>query len=130
MSSAILAVKLLVFTVILCFVAVRLPFKTPIRSIANLSKSSLSLISDESLSDDESAAAMRKHAARILVDTFKIVGYIAVLVLAAVVVWFALNLDQPFSAESFEVFYTVEGIAYSLVGIALFVGIRKVLHRG
>jgi hypothetical protein len=129
-NSAILAVKLIVFTVILCFVAVKLPFKTSIRAISDLSKGSIDLLSDESLSDDESAQAMRKHSARILVETFKIAGFIAILVVSAVLVWFLLNLDRPFTAESFDVFYSLEGIAYSLLGIVVFIGIQKVMHRG
>lgn len=129
MNSAILAVRLIVFTVVLCFVAVRLPFKTSIRAIADLSKGSLDLLSDDSLSDDESAQAMRKHSGRILVETFKIAGFIAILVVSVVLVWFLLNVDQPFTAESFNVFYSLEGIGYSLLGVVVFIGIRKVIHR-
>ena len=130
MSSLLIAAKLLLFTIILCYITVRLPFMGSIQRIADLSRNSLNLFSESEMSDDESADAMRKHAGQILAESLKLGAYLFVVALAAVVIWFLLNPGGPFSSEAFRVFVTLEGLAYPVVGMVVFLIGRKLLRRG
>jgi len=60
----------------------------------------------------------------------KLGGYLLAVGLSAVIIWFAWNPGGPFGLEAFDVFYTIEGIGYSLAGVAVFVVVQKVVTRG
>lgn len=119
--------KVVIFTFLLCVVVMKLPFKLIAAKLLARTKKSFGLMLDKTIGDDEMVELLRTNSFKILVETMKIFMWLIVLILLAILIWFGLNYQNGLNLDSFDVFITLEGVLFSLVGMIVYVLFRKVI---
>lgn len=123
-----LPLKIIFFIAVLCFVGVKMPFQPVVIRILTLAKDSFALMSDRSVDEDQQADQLRMMSVQVLLQTLRILLWLTALVAVALALWFGLNFKSGFDFDSFSVFFTGEGILFSILGISLYAAVRKLIQ--
>ena len=122
-------IRLVCFGAVLWLAGGRLPLGSVARRIADTSRNSIKVVSDRSISDSEKEITARRNSLRILVDTLKLAGLLVVLLALAWGFWYVLNIPVSDITSLFDVFYTLEGLAWPIAGALLAVAGSSIIRR-